>query len=446
MGSTVGVLFLALLSMFSLDRLSRCSVLTMDKNGRTKTFPEIGRAAYGQTGYVMAWFGMIAMSLGVTGSYVVFISSTLVELTGFPSTVKGESVNSADAAEWVVFILPLIIVLSWLRNVSTLAWTSSLGIAALVTAVVVSTIDASEHGQNIDVEWSRIHSSDEPATMPALSINTYALFLGNAGYLYLISTAILPITQSMSRPKEFHKSLMPSIVFVTVLNIFFGAFAAYRYGGIACDSNDHRMGSDLGCVKDNILKNMASDALLTKIIKWGLVIDLLFTTIVFLFPINEALENAIFGFETHEKDGDDDDGNVIKCLVLTSSDVESQNYASVSSSSSSSSHWIFSVEMWKRNILRTLVAIAVSAVALGVPFFSLLTGLTGGFGNNILGFILPPLFYYKLRGKEYWYCSDGITRRHVWELIGLIVTFLFGLIFLALTLVFFGMEIAKQEK
>ena len=96
-------------------------------------------------------------------------------------------------------------------------------------------------------------------------------------------------------------------------------------------------------------------------------------------------------------------------------------------------------------MLRTFVAIAVSAVALGVPFFSLLTGLTGGFGNNILGLILPPLFYYKLRGKEYWYCDDGITRRHIWEFIGLIVTFVFGLIFLALTLVFFGMEIAKQE-
>ena len=444
MGSTVGVLFLAFLSMFSLDRLSRCSVLTMDKNGRTKTFPEIGRAAYGKTGYVMAWFGMIAMSLGVTGSYVVFISSTLVELTGWPKTVEEGSVSSADAAQWVILILPLIIVLSWMRNVSTLAWTSSLGIAALVTAVVVSTVDASEHGESVRVDWTQIGSSEE-GTMSALSISTYPLFLGNAGYLYLISTAILPITQSMSRPKKFQKSLMPSIAFVTVLNIFFGAFAAYRYGGVACDSDDDRVGSHLGCVKDNVLKNMASDAMLTKIIKWGLVIDLLFTTIVFLFPINEALENAIFGFETNAKDDSENEGNVIKCLVLTTtttSDLESQDYVAVSSSSS---HWIFSLEMWKRNMLRTFVAIAVSAVALGVPFFSLLTGLTGGFGNNILGFILPPLFYYKLRGKEYWYCDDGITRRHIWEFIGLIVTFVFGLIFLALTLVFFGMEIAKQE-
>ena len=394
------------------------------------------------------------MSLGVTGSYVVFISSTLVELTGFPRQIEGSSsVSSADSAQWVILVLPLIIVLSWLRNVSTLAWTSSLGIAALVTAVVVSTIDASKHGDSVEMEWTQIGSSEQ-GTMSAFSIETYPLFLGNAGYLYLISTAILPITQSMSQPKEFHKSLMPSIVFVTLLNIAFGAFAAYRYGGVACDADDDRVGSHLGCVKDNVLKNMASDAIMTKIIKWGLVIDLLFTTIVFLFPINEALENAIFSSDDgSRKDDVSDDGNVIKCLLLTN-DVESQQQQQQLRHSSADdddhdittrSHWIFSLEMWKRNMLRTFVAIAVSAVALSVPFFSLLTGLTGGFGNNILGFILPPLFYYKLRGKEYWYESDGVTRRNVWEFLGLIVTFVFGIIFLGLTLVFFGMEIAKQE-
>ena len=58
-------------------------------------------------------------------------------------------------------------------------------------------------------------------------------------------------------------------------------------------------------------------------------------------------------------------------------------------------NWWKSPKTWAVNGLRALVAILIAAVALGVPFFSLLTGLTGGFGNNILGFILPPLFYYK---------------------------------------------------
>jgi hypothetical protein len=38
-----------------------------------------------------------------------------------------------------------------------------------------------------------------------------------------------------------------------------------------------------------------------------------------------------------------------------------------------------------------------------VPFFHIITGLSGGFGNCILGLILPPLFYFRLQMKlKYW--------------------------------------------
>ena len=36
-------------------------------------------------------------------------------------------------------------------------------------------------------------------------------------------------------------------------------------------------------------------------------------------------------------------------------------------------------------------------------YFALITGITGALGNNLLGFVLPPLFYYKLRARAgYW--------------------------------------------
>ena len=38
-----------------------------------------------------------------------------------------------------------------------------------------------------------------------------------------------------------------------------------------------------------------------------------------------------------------------------------------------------------------------------IPDFQLLTGLSGGFGNNIIAFVLPPVFYAKLRSMTgYW--------------------------------------------
>lgn len=439
-GSIIGILILAALSLFSLNRLSICSVLVSSRDGRALTYPEIGRQAFGRAGYLISWFGVVAMSLGVCGSYLVFISSTLVELTGWPKTVNAnKTVSSADASMWVLGLLPIIVVLSWLRNVTTLAWTSSVGIMALVTAVLVSSYDAYENGQSTDIDFSE-WSHEETGTMGALRLSTYPLFLGNAGYLYLISTAILPVTQSMERPKQFSTALTPSVIFVTVLNLVFGLYASVRYGGSVCESDDDRIGSHLGCVKDNVLKNMDPTSVLTKVVKWGLAIDLLFTTIVFLFPLTEAMDRALFGEETEVIDRNDDDNN-------TGIDEEAQQYYSqclATASKASDRHWMFNTRMWKGNALRAFVVVAVAGVALGVPFFSLLTGLTGGFGNNILGFILPPVFYYRLRGKEYWFKSDG-TRRHLLEFAGLVVTFLFGLIFLVLTLVFFGREIANEE-
>ena len=92
-----------------------------------------------------------------------------------------------------------------MRNVSTLAWTSSLGIAALVTAVVVSTMDSVSRERKRR-EWIGLEiGSSEQGTMSGSIDLDISTVLGNAGYLYLISTAILPITQSMSRPKNFQK-------------------------------------------------------------------------------------------------------------------------------------------------------------------------------------------------------------------------------------------------
>ena len=106
-----------------------------------------------------------------------------------------------------------------------------------------------------------------------------------------------------------------------------------------------------------MIQNLQS-GVVSILVKAFLALDLLFTTLMFLFPISEALEKEIF-----------------------------------------SRREIAQVNIWLRNFVRSLVVILIAAIAYFIPFFELLTGLTGGFGNNILGFILPPLFYVKLNFK-----------------------------------------------
>jgi hypothetical protein len=87
-------------------------------------------------------------------------------------------------------------------------------------------------------------------------------------------------------------------------------------------------------------------------------LDLLFTAALFLFPTSEILEFALLD----------------RTLFGKSRTVEMQ-----------------------RNLLRFIMVMVTAAVALAIPFFSVMTGLTGVFGSNLLGFLLPPSIYIKLK-------------------------------------------------
>ena len=75
------------------------------------------------------WIGLWAFTLGAVGSYFVFISQAMADLTGL-----------ADW-QWLIIICPVVSVLSWLRSMRVLAPTSSLGLFALLFAIIVTWVD-----------------------------------------------------------------------------------------------------------------------------------------------------------------------------------------------------------------------------------------------------------------------------------------------------------------
>jgi hypothetical protein len=373
-GSVVGILFLAITSSFSLQRLAACSKLLPPQgrqNGENLTYPVLGRCAFGWWGWFISWFGVMAMTLGVCGSYFVFIASTMSSMTSYSQT------------EWLLLTMVTVIILSWMRHLSHLAFTSAFGIAALVMAVSVTCFDASKQ-----------HTHKGINDLPMFELDTYPLFLGNAGFLYLISTAVLPLAQNMDTTKNaeskysnlipdghhspygsgidpsFSNAFNSSVLFVTVLNLAFGLYAWKQYGECHGDDDDE-------CVQSNVIDNLG-DGNLAIWVKVLLCVDLLFTSLVFLFPVNEIIEQEYFGPE------------VISRLTSRASMLPSSSSSySLSCPLVSLFGDLSSSLEWKRNASRTLLAMAVAGIAYLVPSFSLLTGLTGGFGNNILGFILP---------------------------------------------------------
>jgi hypothetical protein len=324
---------------------------------------------------------MLAMTLGVCGSYMVFMISRLQALTGLTET----------AGLCVVFVV--VTVLSWLRTYKLLAYTSFFGIVALVFALGVQCVDVF---QQDFVPVSELE--------PFVRVDTYGNFLGNAGFLYLISTAILPLEQSMheeERPK-FGRALAVAMVPVTILNVAFAVSAYWGYGDCLHDPSQ--------CVKGLVVDNLP-EGTLTNAVNALLSLDLLFTCIVFLLPMSQLLEKELLD----------------------------------------ESRFGEPVMEFKRNGLRACLVLGVTLVAHGVPVFYMLTGLSGGFGNNILGLVLPPVFYTLLKRRLEAKVS-GTTVASNMETAACGVCFLFGIGFIALTLATFaeevmaGSSIAEQVK
>ena len=140
--------------------------------------------------------------------------------------------------------------------------------------------------------------------------------------------------------------------------------------------------------------------IISNVVKTLVIADLLFTTVVFIYPFNQALTIAALGEEPK-----------MTCTSRAS-------------------------YIWMGNFIRAASIVGVALVAVYVPNFTILSGLTGGFGNNILALILPPMFYYSLKRKSA--VGDHKSRG---EDAALVLTFLFGVGFLVLTLIFFAKQV-----
>jgi proton-coupled amino acid transporter len=327
-GGSVGLVFLGIISQFTLVILAKCGHLASKSY---PTYPDIGREAFGKTGVILAWTGIIASTIGACGSYLIFIGSSIQKLLG------GYTAVFEYSAVCTLFVIPPVIMLSWLRSYKVLAPTSILGICALLFSLVATWIDIGMY-----------HEAKSFDDYPAVQITSYPLFLGNAAFLYLIHSVVLPTEQSMANKSRFPVVVGTSIVFVTILNVAFAVTAYLFYGEDT---------------KQNVIDNL-HPGVMEILVRIFLSLDLLFTAALFLFPTSEILEFALLD----------------RTLFGKSRNVEMQ-----------------------RNLLRFIMVMVTAAVALAIPFFSVMTGLTGVFGSNLLGFLLPPSIYIKLKySKGHW--------------------------------------------
>lgn len=344
-GGIVGIILVALLSNFTIRTLLKCGDRVMRNKEKEAisgapvappSYPEIGKAAWGPAGAkIISTFSGL-MCFGVCIAYFNLIGANMQQFMerAYPHIKAWEVI-------WVVF--PVTVFLSCLTDLTKLAYTSIAGSIALLIAM----------GSVVIYGFKEVHFSK---TVDEFEWKTIPLFLGGAAFLFLDHVILMPLANSCGNIKKFPRVLDFAMIFVTVVNIIFAAFAYAFFGSLTCGS---------------VIDNLPVGSVVGDIVRIGISAEVLAS-----FPL---VANA--GFQSIET------GFGIRIIRAFPRIQPGED------------HPFFS-----RNIVyyafRGGCIAFFAVIASTIQSFGLLVSLVGSLTIAATGFIFPQLFYLKLFGHE----------------------------------------------
>ena len=316
MGYVAGPIFMTLLmvlSVYSLQVLIQCS-----RASQQTSYVEVARATFGKAGARLAYTASISASVGVCGSYLVFITTNLESL--FPDV--------ATQGSFLLLVLPIVVLLSSLRDMKHFAFASLLGDVSVVLGMVVVLV--------YGILYNRI---ERTSCVAVGSIETMPLAFGAIGYLFLVHFLVLPIETSMAQPERFPVTAKKTFSVCAVLSGSFGIMGYLLFG------------TD---TQQIVLLNVQGSFFVSAV-KILLCVDLLLTYPVVMRPSIVIVEQS----------------------VHTLSSAKEKYQVSVG----------FSMHL----AVCIFLGLVAGGSSLYVPAFGLLSGLVGGVSQTFLAFVLPPL-------------------------------------------------------
>eukprot|EP01084_Bolivina_argentea_P074326 134844_1 len=283
------------------------------------------------------WFAMFFGLLGGCGSYILFISGVL-----YDGLILLQLSHIFTPKLTVLFMLPIPLILVLIRSYKILSKTAQLGVIGVALALLITIIDGCFKISRGDIDSSNI---------VWFNISGFPIFVGNACFLFVIHVMVLSQEQSMGDrtrfqiSKQFEIASSRALTTITVINMIFSVFGFVSFSKtMNSPQNDGNIVS---------LLDHGGIQIFTKIF---LCIDLLFTYAIIMYPFTEALDAVLFTLEQLKTK---------KVKLITSS-------------------------------IRVFIVLCTAMIAIYIPHFGYLTGLTGGSAAVFLGFVLPPLFVWKL--------------------------------------------------
>lgn len=294
---------------------------------RTFTYIDLAFEAMGRPGSILMYLLLFSCNLGVCTVYWVFLGSLMGSMVPITDSATG------DQALWMLFILPLFIILSCIRSYKYLAPFALLGTFALVGALsCVVVYGVLYHRDDMRWPWEYGKSSwFRPYTFP--------LSFGVTCFLFNTHAMVLPIEQSMRNRKWYPATLHSSFIFIVFVNMTFALLVFLFFG-------------------DDIKQDATANLLpgpFVYVIKAALVFELVATFPIVIQPVAEVVDEKLL--------------NGIR------------RRSALAFYSASTAIRVFMV----------LIVFGVAEVA--GDKFGIVMSFIGAFSPNLMGYIIPPLLY-----------------------------------------------------
>uniref|UniRef100_A0A7S4RX07 Amino acid transporter transmembrane domain-containing protein n=1 Tax=Ditylum brightwellii TaxID=49249 RepID=A0A7S4RX07_9STRA len=341
------------------------------------SYVDVAREAFGDAGAFVTYVASVLSSVGVCGSYLVFIASNIASLlhqrTATGGGEEGITGNGLHAA-LVLTVLPFAIALSSVKNASHSAVSSLLGDVSVFLGMVVVIAYVALYGSGEGGE----KEGDDDADLGSFSnhtpgegcvgigtIETIPLAFGSISFLFFIHFLMLPIESSMLKPTDFPKTVSVTMFTCYLISAIFGVSGYWFFG-----ENTEQI----------VLLNVQGSKFVS-CCKILLCIDLIFTYPVVMRPSIEIVERTLSTMALPA---------IFATIFSNDCITEGVGVGRVCSQEACRLSW------WRRLTACVILGFIAACAGLLIPSFALFSGLVGGVCQTFLGFVFPPLMYLQL--------------------------------------------------
>ena len=287
----------------------------------------------------------LAASLGVCSTYIAFVGGTMASLSSDPDSTGVVRSLAPDVGEqaWSAAAAAIVLPLSSIRNYGAFAFTSALGVFAVLGGMIVTLA----YGIFVDpgggVE-AAVSAASHSRMWPISYRDAFGGSFGTIAYLFCVNFLTFPIINSMRNPGEdYDDAVSAAVAVIWIVNVAFAVLCLGFYGDDT---------------QDLILRNLGNGSYLSAL-KLLLCVDLLFTFPVVFSSGRQILENALIPNGGNPKNNTADDGGQARSVAFA----------------------------------RAAITTGAVAACLGLSRlggFGVVANLVGGVAQGTLAFVLPP--------------------------------------------------------